>query len=300
MYAVEHRQLEDGRVVRLLVPVGLDREPQGWRAYDLKREPALFRRFADLPVPLPDANAIHFADEYGPLGLVGAAAEEFGLPALGPAVEGAHPIRNLQLLLAESLSHWEREIRELRILVDLWLALRTEDKTALAELRPRLLDEANFSEGMPEPPGMLLSLREVQEFIAAQVQGHANRGTDVGASGELIVVPSADDPVAFNVGYSAPLIDKLWEQFAHALVRRPDYVRCLECDRWIEVARGSATVRREFCSAKCRSADARARQRKARALHESGTPLGEIAEQVGSAPATVQRWLEAPKRRRRQ
>lgn len=280
-YRVEHRLMDDGRRVRWIMP----REPRGsriiqHREYNPWDEPALFRRFGDLPVPLTDEAAVEFAEEYGVLGL-------FSEDAFEAAPRVIDDTASQALIEAEDLEDWERAIQQLRVVVDVWDTWRSgRDDANLNALIPRIGAEAKAVGDDVVPTS--LGRDSAIFFIAEQVN---DRTGSTAFGREMVVLPreGSDRLDVYELGPN--LLSVMWAQFAMAIRRNPEYRRCAYCRRWMEIAPGSGTARREFCRPSCRTAAGRERRSRALALHDEGARAAAIAEEVGSTEQQVNRWV---------
>jgi hypothetical protein len=83
----------------------------------------------------------------------------------------------------------------------------------------------------------------------------------------------------------------LWLQLAEAISQNKQLRRCDFCGRWFEVSPRATGKPRLFCSNACRVKAYKRRQIDAHALYNTGTPIPEIAAQLGSNTDTVRGWL---------
>jgi hypothetical protein len=226
----------------------------------LRNAPALFRTFIDLE-PTQEA-VLAFANEYGLLG--DPVASFVALPATGTSAGGlAFDIAagvDRYIGIGEQLCGWERQIMEMRELVELWDAATSE--SALMEQRivwhpdrveyrnartwaliagsmtePELF--ARFRRGERVRPALMYLQKRVNEKISEHTTARLLWDPE-GTLLRLHVVPRS-------------LVAALWLQFARAIEGQRRYLTCVQCRRWMEI---SPDVRRSdarFCSGTCRT-----------------------------------------------
>ena len=98
------------------------------------------------------------------------------------------------------------------------------------------------------------------------------------------------------------LLGAIWMQLALALGHDKQYPHCTYCKQPFEISLDKQTGQRAdsiFCSDRCKSADYRARRRKAQELSQKGIPLSAIAKKLRTTVPTVKKWLARSRSTRR-
>jgi hypothetical protein len=90
------------------------------------------------------------------------------------------------------------------------------------------------------------------------------------------------------------LLTAMWLQLAEAVAGDKEYRACKECGKWFELngKQGDRrTLRREFCSDRCKFKEYRRRKERARQLRAEGKPVKQIAQELGTDVDTVKEWV---------
>ena len=98
------------------------------------------------------------------------------------------------------------------------------------------------------------------------------------------------------------LLGAIWMQLALALGHDKRYPHCTYCKRPFEISLDKQTGQRAdsiFCSDRCKSADYRARRRKAQELSAKSIPPSAIAKKLRTTVPTVKKWLARSRSTRR-
>jgi hypothetical protein len=285
-----------GRWLAVAAPLGADGLVRRYRP--LEREPALFRTFADMP--LTEEAILHFANQYGGLGLV----ERIRIVG----AEESHEIHQR----GESFVRWRDEIRDMRLAVMLWDAFEQRDVAAIGQclrVQPpgerlgRLIycDEndpdgvwhsrLDGSASLPIHPSLAQYVGEgdllhaacffVQALINLALEGRVDPRLLYDAKGDrlhLLIVPK-------------DLLGAMWLQMARSVEGHKTYRRCRECGTWFELDPDRNRTSKFFCANACRSKAYRGRQALARRLSAEGVPVDEIAQRLGTDLATAQGWV---------
>jgi hypothetical protein len=293
----------------------------GTRWYEpLQEEPALFRKFADMPEG--SEYILRFANEYGNLG-------EFKRE-LGPGETSS----GKRIVNAEPLIGWVGMIRSMRQAVSLWDLAMDDDTKALEE---RIFWEENLLVYRPPFRWMLLGayqdtwnswigpgppypIDHVELFEDHYVLRNSeyDQSQSVRLFGDIVSAalfavqriinpwltgePDRRGPflrLDMEIESRRPrlrhwpsnLATALWLQFATAVSENRRYHQCKECGEWFEVPRRGGRISREYCSNSCRTTAYRKRQEKARQLHEDGKQLNEIARELGTDVKTIRGWI---------
>lgn len=80
-------------------------------------------------------------------------------------------------------------------------------------------------------------------------------------------------------------------QLCMAITEGKQFQKCTMCTRWFEVGSGGGRSHRQTCSSRCRNAAHRQRVAKAAELAMKGVNVSEIAKELGTEEATVQKWI---------
>lgn len=215
----------------------------GRASYDpFRKEPSLFRRFADLP-PTDDNAILAFATEFGVLGIPEMSVVEH---------DGVD-----QLVLAEPVDVWTHEIRAMKHAVDLFDAAQARDHERLGQWitvdsegvftyrRNDALGGHQIGAGgaLAKVRGqkrvVILVARRLlrREFINVRLEEYVH----------LLLVPRLR-------AVPKHLLGALWLQLARADDGNIDYRRCewAPCQKWIEITRtfdGHTKAARFCCDA---------------------------------------------------
>jgi hypothetical protein len=217
-------------------------------------------------------------------------------------------------LAEESLQAWTDEIWALRQAVHLWELVRADDRlglhrhirwegkgeqwTATYDSRPDLHE--SWHDGFPHTHQVIASTEVNLEWLErlksrdvklaaliylwAKVNEHLRE-----TSNQLLYEPEHKrlvlQPVPGN------LIGAIWLQFASAVSADKDYRRCRECGTWFELSPETARTNRRFCSGACRSKAYRERQGRAQEMYAEGKSLRQIARELDTDLAVIQRWV---------
>jgi hypothetical protein len=271
-------------------------------------ESALYRRFAETP---PSREGIlGFVNEYGLLGAGPLSSLRRG-DATPPKVD---PVELTEL-------YWARQIRALKELVDLVDLCDRGDEDGLSNLvrwnnkqskvtyyPPRLghfdlsKDPADLEvviavarwhddESHKSPLGDLFSrftpgdailpaLVHVQREVDKRINDNGIRPRLLWDDGRLHIrcIPET-------------LLQALWLGFADSLRDKFSYTFCGACGGWVRIGRKGSRKDRQYCSDACRAQAQRERRQSAYDMHLQGKTIQEIAQDVGSQPEVVERWI---------
>lgn len=193
----------------------------------LRDEPALFRRFADLPAA--EEAILAFANQYGCLGIFSRYGDE-------------------------RRTDWQREIAYMKSATEVWDLWRAaeEDFGKEKDLRHLLTVSSlgrgvlvkTFSEGRPEW-ALRHSLRDdpfeaARAALAGSIVNHVGDNFDAMVTNDLKL-------------YLRPrhLLAAMWFQLHLAINSNREYSRCALCETWFFV-HPKASGRKRFCSTNCR------------------------------------------------
>src|SRR5262249_11260689 len=152
---------------------------------------------------------------------------------------------------------------------------------------PVVLDEVPFDlQGQVGPgdvrvPALVYLRRRLDEQLQ-QCEQRAAPFLTWGASGDRLALRFT----------ASSLASALWLQFADAVANNRTYTRCAVCEKWFELAPGTARSHKRFCSDACRVSAYRGKQDRARRLYfEQHKSFEEIAQALDSKVVTVKRWV---------
>lgn len=251
------------------------------RPYNPVQVPGLFLDFARLD-PTEDRFRA-FADERG---LLGAEGGRFG--------EGKSPI-------FEWWEDWLRAHQQVSVHVRLWEAIRKAeggDRTALSNCCSCRGPTADgFTAWRLHPPGEPKEciagrlLTETEPVAAAKrfVQEAINDGLRDGAGVRILWHPDRERYVLRVLPRT--LLGCIWWQFARAFTGEVVFAECRVCRRPLERGPGAFMSTREFCSPACKQKDHRQRVRRANELKAGEMSVKQIAKELGTEPAVINRWL---------
>jgi len=249
---------------------------------------ALFREFANT-TPTQD-GILAFANQYGLLGMPRGVFAPAGPPKILVRIKG------------ELLNDWVQQIQSMRKATALWDMIRSQRKADLAEIicwqkssaekASGWYYETQLIPGVPDPctsddvmtPALCLLRNWINDFLVRTV---SPRMQFESPRRELSLRLLPDN-----------LLAALWLQFAWAVSGNRDYHVCKKCGRWFEVSNLQSdhrTVRRLFCSDRCKSADYRDNKTKAQALRATGMSPKKIAEELDKSVETVRAWTKKRK-----
>ncbi len=276
----------------------LEKAPRGPRRITspLDESPTLFRLFAELPIPLPEAAALGFAERYGDLGI-----QEFFLP------NGRKSARQ-----GEPLNDWEGEVFDMRIAADLLLAVNQEDTHSLARwISPSAAGALEFQRveggtrrlmGITPSHSLMkyvepenLDLPRVARFFA---QILANKKLERFTETRLLYDASTD--VQRLVVLPSNLLGAMWFQLAQGLAGDVQFRACRQCGTWFRVSRDTSRSDRAYCSDPCRYQASYQRRTRARRLRADGATIRSIAAEMGVSAEDVRAWvMQTPRGGRR-
>jgi hypothetical protein len=317
---------------QMVLSTGLDYDTpyQGKVYHPLKAEPALFRKFADLPIA--DLDAIRsFANEYGNLGT----GMNFFLAARGETILETidKSPRPMTPVIGMPLDEWVRQIDDMHQAVEIWDLIRRKDRANLSRFvswaeaeygpdgrtprklagwyydsRPDLPSQAKDPWGsLPPSPGRIREwIEPVMDlckpgdvFMPALflVQRWVNNQLQKHVIPRLLYHTDLSQQVLQIIPSS--LVGAMWLQLAQAIAGKKDYRTCKECGRWFEVSGGDdgRTARRLFCDNPCKSRDYRRRMDRARELKAEGKTVKEIANELDTDVDTIKKWVSRRKGR---
>jgi hypothetical protein len=303
--------------------------PMFWQHYGkagteyrpLETESGLFRELAAIE-PEPDAIRA-FADRYGPLTpgrlfVPPGVHHKFPRPPR-PKSYSERLIRphnagdpETQLLLAEwfllravigeSFELWKSTIHELQTLVSLWDALVRRERKRIeqfahlgSEGKKRTVTLVHASGEILQEPVRWDEPSSARLTLAAGAE-HAlllalNRR--VSAKAYVSLLPLSMPPHRKLLICPETLRDALWLQFALAVLERKSFRACEVCGKPFEISPQVARTNRLLCSAACKARAHRQRRELALKLAGDGLSVEQIAERVGSQPATVAGWMDS-------
>jgi hypothetical protein len=296
----------DGRSVLGVQPLfsgpGRIHQPQ---LRPLELNTGLFKEFAEVAIDLDSIAA--FAKRYGPLGIPTTAAppdwsDRKALKwLLGPRDRAELTI------VGEAFGDWVQNMAAMRLVMNLWDALRERDKTTLSRLMKRTKDrdghgwcscvsdavpshrEVSFSGWFPDCGTLAASARTgITRIINNQLQPP----TRPPMSPELKL--GDDGGWSLNVPPRS-LADALWLQCAMAIASNPEFYRCKICGRYFEVSKYGSRLDRKTCGTACRSRAHRARKGEAVKLAARGMKPGAIARELKTTATKVRTWLRSQK-----
>lgn len=233
-------------------------------SYDpFREEPTLFHLFAELP-PTDEVAILAFAQKFGVLGIPEPSVVE--REAVTRSTTTASSAVD-QLVDAEPLDVWAREVRAMRHAVDVFDALQTRDHESLAQWftlnaeglawyrRTDALGSHQIGAGLPTgmkarglTPGLISVARRVlrDEFINERLKRHVS----------FLLVPADRDRARRQHVRAVPanLLGALWLALARAVDGDIRYRRCAwrPCQKWIEITRtfdGHTKAARFCCDA---------------------------------------------------
>ena len=262
-----------------------------YRTYaPLQEHTGLFRHFAETsPTHL---GIQEFANTYG---LLGGRIQVYNTLYIEGRPEERVPV--------EPLSFWQQHIRDLRVAVQLWDWLKSNDVEGFRAGLPEVLE---VLEPYVEEVAFSLSYRDFAQLRrqaeAGELEGPAfaflngmiENNLRNTVSPQLVKNPEG---TGFNLVFAPDsLLGVLWLQFAQAISGYKEYRRCqLEgCGKWFEISLEQTGFRksRHYCSDRCRIKAYRTRQDEARQLRANGTTVKDIAAQLGSDTKTVRGWVQ--------
>jgi len=253
---------------------------------------SLFRKFAN--TALTDEAILQFANTYGLLGQT------------KPIV--IHTSKGESLADAELLDTWKREISVMRAAVRLWDAIKAHDLDALrvriiwtgddVHYDPRA-DAGVLGDNLPElHPDLdfkpFVHLGVFQKGDVIQPALYVLRSILSTKLEKSVAATTTVDVKDASIRMSfAPssLLAALWLQFGMSIDEKQEFRQCRQCKEWFALAPGTARADKEFCSSACRSKAYRKRQLEARALHQTGLSVPDIAKQLGVEKLVVKKWI---------
>lgn len=257
---------EDRQVVRVLVgPPGSTSEPN--------TKADVFRRFADLGIPLADAALVAFANRYGYLS--GPMDLELWPEALKAPETSAGLLRYLKpsgpivVLRGELVGLWEGAINDAQRVLWAWDYLQSRPEGIAHEIlwspSTDALREmsANLRRGYRK--GYLARTRALREQIASRfIADVTSRGLRESTSPKIVA--KADDHTRFEYGPEATtLLGQIWEQVARCVCGGADFPRCEGCQRRFPMTRRD----KRSCKDSCRAMVSK-RNRASEARRQSG------------------------------
>jgi len=282
----------------------------GARAYLPLSNPkmsGLFRRFAELA---DEEGFVRFANEFGCLEMHAKGAGSLTYHLIGREYPTDPFTGGLQFEFGESIDLWANEAADMRRLVSLWDAARTNDtRTLAAHIRWRSNPKAvEYVWGSKDNQGLQPFHMVAHEDTATRyrfdlfrqgalvepamfyIQHALNERLELNLSAPRLLWNARYQRLQVHIVPSS-LKSALWLQLAKAIEGSKDYRQCDSCRIWYELG---ATARRgsKYCSEACRQRAKRKRVKEARELASSGLPERDIAARVGSSIEAVQRWLK--------
>jgi hypothetical protein len=300
------RKPELGRVA-----VIADQPDAKFRPYHpLQEETGLHRMFSELD-PTPEV-CLGFANRFGRMELPRRACDVCSvlLPAATHETPPhpffhwttAHSGRGIvQRYDGEPIFVWQRMVRWLRPLVNLWDMIQGDDREQLAKL----------VRWAPDGVGVRAREDAEEEFWPFSEWSWGSENSV--APGDVVLPALRYLHLQVNYilySYIRPALvwdreaktsalrvrpDSLWTaicvQFAQAIGGNKKYQKCPTCGRWFELSPGVNRANKEFCSGTCRTKATRQRKERALQLHAQGKSVREIAREVESGVDTVKRWV---------
>ena len=276
---------------------------QPMKNYPPLKESGLFKIFAETE-PTRD-GIVAFANRYGMLG--GEASE----PRLLPQTKGTY-----YQVRAETLETWGREITTMRHAVALWSATEDRDieflspfikwhgtsdgwqRDGVSYVGPQTQFDAKpqrfFLASPTRDPETMARFQQNDPVLPARYGLHYlinEKLKTYTSSPRLLWDRTHKKPEETVRVVPHSLIAAMWVQFANAIEGNHKLLQCSECRKWFRLS-GDRRADSRFCSNACRFRAYRERQKQARKLYESGTPLREIAKQLGSETKTVKGWIK--------
>jgi hypothetical protein len=273
----------------------------------------LYLKFAQLD-PEADSEFLGFAQSYGLLGAgpkLNIPPQAGGTPNVLGEIEG-EPVRG------EPRSYWRTHVRDMRVAVNLWDAIKEEDDlrqsgeltfsslTKLGNLIQRSGAGIAYKGGVDGHPAIIASpdyrpqlhkrLLAADLTIAARthLQELVNTRLRQLVSWQLMWVEDLKKLTALVTPNS--LIGHMWRQLATAIDGLSSFRNCVFCGQLMVIAPESKQQsglrnHRVTCSDSCRSQKYQARQ-KALRLRKEGLSLNNIAVRLGIEAARLKEWLQ--------
>jgi hypothetical protein len=92
----------------------------------------------------------------------------------------------------------------------------------------------------------------------------------------------------------ANLLNALWHQLASAIAQDTEFRQCPSCGSWFAVSPERRRADAQYCREACRVRAYKRRKKEARRLHAAGSPLKQIAKELGTSVKVVRGWLLGP------
>jgi hypothetical protein len=264
---IEAKPLEDPSSKTDAHLVALSDKPAK-RSKPLESATGLFREFAQLRET--QAAALNFANLYGMLSdgswVVPTTSPKVRVVSIGTVITGKK--QTTVIPGAEPHGFWVRQIRAMHRAVELWDAVRSNDRQhALAgfiEWRDRSSVMYRSRDGAKEwiastvhHPELLSTLRYLDLVQPAryQLQRLVNGGLREFTSCPQLLWDNGD---MFLFIQPRSLLGAMWLQFARAIDGDREYRVCPGCDRWFEIGGGQRRADAKACSGTCRQRISRA------------------------------------------
>jgi hypothetical protein len=299
---------------RFLSPVSSS--PGALRLYaPLVDHPALFKTFAHTP-QTPD-DVLQFANLYGPLGIAemvysvagtrsqipAQVAQRFNMPRSDP--QKPTMVTRRRGDKGESLDAWFSEIGDLADVMSIWDAVQSDNRRLLAQRIEWSHDDqiifrssrsgSEVIVGPQRHPQVLdrISRQDLTLPARLAVQQKVNQKLEEQRVSANLLWDQAWSQLELRL-VPVSLLGCLWLQFARAIAGNKAYRACEQCKHWFEIGGGEGSRSdKRFCSGTCKALANAKKRTKALKLSRSGMKPKEIAEQLDSSLATVQRWIGA-------
>ena len=265
----------------------------GSRRYrPLESHADLFQIFAET---MPSKRGIQgFADQHG---------------FLGGELQGTIEVDG-ELVPAEPLSSWRREIRAMHLATTLWELARKKKRKEISRL-VRYVPERGIWIGQKDSQGglqMTIANKDLHPELlwtkSGEVRFKAGQEDRIALSAVQAIINKNTRRHAASLRvlwaqnftclqlHSVPgsLSAALWCQFAQAVAGNARFRECEQCGKHFEVSLNASRADARFCGGPCKQRRYRRRKR-ARELNAQGWKLKDIAARLGTEPRAVKRLL---------
>lgn len=270
---------------------------------------ALLMAFTQLPVPLPDSEWEAFANRFGVFTFDDVSEEDWPMPEA--LMDDPRRLRRIAGW-PNWRQVWEAEIMQARRVLVLDGVVRRGEPLTLFTGQVELL-ATDLKRVNPSAPALLYVLRPLFENAVHQLfpdppHAPADPTPTVADVGALVAAyvdarASRTPPTALRfmpaervfrrVHFASGLLSAVWTLIDAALQDDVTFKQCAmgDCSRWVAYSRDGRTGRGQYCKDNCRNRAAYGRRQQALELARQGASTVDIASAIGSAPATVERWL---------
>jgi len=144
----------------------------------------------------------------------------------------------------------------------------------------------SFKDRNPVAPAQYLLMNLINEGLQARLPGGLRHGT---LSREFIWDVKEKLPV--TVFQHDSLLGLIWFQFAEAVQVGMKFQTCKNCGEVFGLTHKTNRSSRQYCSDACKTNACRQRESKAIKMHSNGKTPEQIAKDLGSDLATIEKWL---------